>query len=46
MYHYQQANRGNYTTTFQCVVHSEPKTATSTLGTITVTGMLISMCMY
>ena len=36
----------NYTTTFQCVVHSMPITATSTLGTITVTGMLISICMY
>ena len=28
----------NYTTTFQCVVHSIPTTTTSTLGTITVIG--------
>ena len=28
----------NYTTTFQCVVHSTPTTTTSTLGTITVIG--------
>ena len=32
----------NYTTTFQCVVHSTPNTTTSILGTVTVpTGMYI-----
>ena len=35
-----------YTTTFQCVVHSEPTATISTLGTVTATGMLIIMYMY
>ena len=31
----------NYTTTFQCVVHSTPNATTSTLGTITVNGSYV-----